>query len=46
MKPRKPDEGKHVFRLFFGMTLIVFFTTGVILGVDGIVLMWDLINPF
>lgn len=46
MNHRKRNDDQHMFRLFVGMTLIMFLATGVILGVDGISLIWDMINPF
>ena len=37
------DDDQHMFRLFAGVTVIMFLTTGVILGPDGIAALWNLI---
>lgn len=40
--PQRDDE-KHLLRLFAGMSVIVFSTTAVILGPNGIAAIWNMI---
>jgi hypothetical protein len=44
--PQKNRDDDNLGKLLAGVAFIVFLTTGVILGTDGIAALWAMISPF